>query len=141
MNRRQKKKAYKKKYGHNPPKTEIKYNAKYWGKIIARAVAVAADAITAAIQTISEIVADLKETAQATVAKIQAMPEADFIEWVESADLPKESKALAWEIWRKGQYGRDNGDIRENSQGESGTAGTEDIKGLHRSREDNAAGA
>ena len=32
MNRRQKKKAYKKKYGHNPPKTEVKYYGKKMGQ-------------------------------------------------------------------------------------------------------------
>ena len=79
MNRRKKKKAYKKKYGHNPPKTEAKYYGKEWGKIVARAMDGIAEATRAIIPAIRKAVEDMARLARETVTRIQTMPEEEII--------------------------------------------------------------
>ena len=71
MNRRQKKKAYKKKYGYNPPKTEVKYHRKKWGKLMNGM----AEAIRAAIPVVRKIIENMARLAQEITTRIQTMPE------------------------------------------------------------------
>lgn len=114
MNRRQKKKAYKKKYGHNPPKTEVKYYGKEWGKIVARAMDGIEETTRAIIPTIRKAVEDMEST-----------------------------KELARKIRRNGENGLHTGNAKENREGDkagSTAPGTEDNTGLHGSRTDNTAG-
>lgn len=143
MNRRQKKKAYKKKYGHNPPKTEVKYYGKEWGKIIARAMDRMAETIRATIPVIRKAMEDMARLTRETVTRIQTMPEEDFNSFLENSDMDESTKALARQIRRNGQNGLHTGNARENREGDeagSTAPGTEDNTGLHGSRADNATG-
>lgn len=143
MNRRQKKKAYKKKYGHNPPKTEVKYYGKEWGKIVARTMDGIAEAMRAVIPAIRKAVEDIARLTRETITRIQTMPEEEFNSLLENSDIDESTKALARQIRRKKQNGLRTGNARENREGgEAGntTPGTTDNTGLHGSRADNTAG-
>ena len=135
MNRRQKKKAYKKKYGHTPPKTEVKYYGKEWDKIVARAMD--------GKPVIRKAMEDMARLTRETVTRIQTMPEEDFNSFLENSDMDESTKALARQIRRNGQNGLHTGNARENRESDkagSTTPGTEDNIGLHGSRADNATG-
>ena len=139
MNRRQKKKAYKKKYGYNPPKTEVKYHRKKWGKLMNGM----AEAIRAAIPVVRKIIENMARLAQEITTRIQTMPEEEFNSLLENSDIDESTKALARQIRRKEQNGLRTGNARENREGgEAGntTPGTTDNTGLHGSRADNTAG-
>lgn len=143
MNRRQKKKAYKKKYGHNPPKTEVKYYGKEWGRIIARTMETVAEAIRAAIPVIRKSLEDMARLTRETIARIQTMPEDEFLRFLDNPELTEDAKAMARQIRRNGQYGLHTDNARENGEnGEtsSTTPGTADNTGLHGSRTNNTAG-
>lgn len=143
MNRRQKKKAYKKKYGHNTPKTETKYYGKEWSKIVARAMDGIAEATRAIIPAIRKAVEDMARLAQETVTRIQTMPEEEFNSFLENSDMDESTKEMARKIRRNGENGLHTGNAKENREGDkagSTEPGTEDNKGLHGSRADNAAG-
>lgn len=143
MNRRQKKKAYKKKYGHNPPKTEAKYYGKEWGKIVARAMDGRAEATRAIIPVIRKAVEDMARLARETVTRMQTMPEEDFNSFLENSDMDESAKELARKIRRNGENGLHTGNAKENREGDkagSAAPGTEDNTGLHGSRTDNTAG-
>lgn len=143
MNRRQKKKAYKKKYGHNPPKTEAKYYGKEWGKIVARAMDGIVEATRAIITEIRKAVEDMARLARETVTRIQTMPEEDFNSFLENSDMDESTKELARKIRRNGENGLHTGNAKENREGDkagSTAPGTEDNTGLHGSRTDNTAG-
>lgn len=143
MNRRQKKKAYKKKYGHNPPKTEAKYYGKEWGKIVARAMDGIAEATRAIIQAIRKAVEDMARLERETVTRIQTMPEEDFNSFLENSDMDESTKELARKIRRNGGNGLHTGNAKDDREGDeagSTTPGTEDNTGLHGSRADNTAG-
>ena len=113
MNRRQKKKAYKKKYGHNPPKTEAKYYGKEWGKIVARAMDGIAEATRAIIPAIRKAVEDMARLARETVTRIQTMPEEDFNSFLENSDMDESTKELARKIRRNGGNGLHTGNSYE----------------------------
>lgn len=132
MNRRQKKKAYKKKYGNNPPKTEVKYYGKKWRRIIARTIPVIRD-------TMEKFARATRETTE----RIKNMPEDEFLRFLDNPELTECAKAMAREIRRNGQNGLHTGNAKDNREGDeagSATPGTEDNTGLHGSRADNAAG-
>lgn len=63
MNRRQRKKAYKKKYGHNPPKTEVRYHGKEWGRIVSRAMDEIVEAISGLVPAIKKAIDSLANMA------------------------------------------------------------------------------
>ena len=105
MNRRQKKKAYKKKYGHNPPKTELQYHYKEWGKIISKAMDGVAEAISSLVPAMKKAIDSLVEMTKEAVENIKTMPEEDFNRILESSDMDERSKALARQIRSSGQYG------------------------------------
>ena len=143
MNRRQKKKAYKKKYGHNPPKTEAKYYGKEWGKIVARAMDGIAEATRAIIPVIRKAVEDMARLARETVTRMQTMPEEDFNSLLENSDMDESTKELARKIRRNGQNGLHTDNAKDNTGlhgSRKPTPGTEDNTGLQGSRADNTAG-
>ena len=143
MNRRQKKKDYKKKYGHNPPKTEAKYYGKEWGKIVARAMDGIAEATRAIIPVIRKAVEDMARLARETVTRMQTMPEEDFNSFLENSDMDESTKELARKIRRNGQNGLHTGNAKDNTGlhgSRKPTPGTEDNTGLQGSRADNTAG-
>ncbi len=130
MNRRQKKKAYKKKYGHNPPKTEVTMET-------------AAEGIRAAIQIIRDTLEKFARAARETTERIKTMPEDKFLRFLDNPELTEGAKAMAREIRRNGKNGLHTGNAKDNREGDeagSTTPGTEDNTGLHGSRADNAAG-
>ena len=101
MNRRQKKKAYKKKYGYNPPKTEVKYHAKYWGKVFkrtAKTITLAAKAIRSVVPIFQEFVSNICNIAQEYEEHIKTMSDEEFDKLMELKDMDAQTKALAWRI-------------------------------------------
>ena len=143
MNRRQKKKAYKKKYGHNPPKTEVRYYGKEWGRIIARTMETVAESIRAAIPVICDALEKFARATRETTERIKTMPEDEFLRFLDNPELTEDAKAMARQIRRNGQYGLHTDNARENGEnGETGstTPGTADNTGLHGSRTNNTAG-
>lgn len=142
MNRRQKKKAYKKKYGHNPPKTEAKYYGKEWGRIMARTMETVAESIRAAIPVIRDTLEKFARATRETTERIKTMPEDEFLRFLDNLET-EGAKAMARQIRRNGQYGLHTDNARENGEnGEAGstTPGTADNTGLHGSRTDDTAG-
>ena len=143
MNRRQKKKEYKKKYGHNPPKTEVKYYGKELGRIIARTMETVAETIRATIQIICKNLEDMARLTRETIVSIQTMPEDEFLRLLDSTELTEDAKAMARKIRRNGQNGlhtRNAGNIGESSKEGNTEPGTADNTELSRSRTDNTAG-
>lgn len=143
MNRRQKKKAYKKKYGHNPPKTEVKYYGKEWGRIIARTMETVAEGIRAAIPVIRETLENFARATRETTERIKTMPEDEFIRLLDNPELTEGAKAMARQIRRNGQYGlhtSNAGNIRESGKEGNAAPGTTDNTGLYGSRTNNTAG-
>lgn len=143
MNRRQKKKAYKKKYGHNPPKTEVRYHGKEWGRIVSRAMDGIAEAISGLVPAIKKAIDSLANMAAEAIENIKTMPEEDFNRLLESSDLDEGTKEMARRIRRTGQNGLYNSnasETRRDSEGGYTAAGTGDNNELHGSRADNAAG-
>ena len=101
MNRRQKKKAYKKKYGYNPPKTEVKYHAKYWGKVfkrMAKTTTLVAEAIKSVVPIFREFVSNICNIAQEYEENIKTMSDEEFDKLMEREDLDAQTKSLAWRI-------------------------------------------
>ena len=121
MNRRQKKKAYKKKYGHNPPKTEIQYHYKEWGRKAAKAVEGLAEGIRQIIPAITEMVSAAAEAAKEAIENIKTMPEEDFNRLLENSDLDEGAKALARQIRRNGQNGLHTGNKQVPGASSEGT--------------------
>lgn len=143
MNRRQKKKAYKKKYGHNPPKTEVKYYGKEWGRIIARTMETVAEGIRAAIPVIRETLENFARATRETTERIKTMPEDEFIRLLDNPELTEGAKAMARQIRRNGQYGlhtSNAGNIGESGKEGNAAQGTTDNTGLYGSRTNNTAG-
>lgn len=108
MNRRQKKKAYKKKYGHNPPKTEAKYHSRYWGKVAAKQVAASMEAIgevvRALVPAIQEALNTFCRITKEAIEHIKTMPEEDFNRFLESEEVDERAKALARQIRRRANH-------------------------------------
>ena len=142
MNRRQKKKAYKKKYGHNPPKTEAKYYGKEWGRIMARTMETVAESIRAAIPVIRDTLEKFARATRETTERIKTMPEDEFLRFLDNLET-EGAKAMARQIRRNGQYGlhtSNAGNIGESGKEGNTAPGTTDNTGLCGSRTDNTAG-
>lgn len=103
MNKRQAKKAYKKKYGHNPPKTEMQYYSKEWGRIATKVMEGITEGIKQIIPAITEMVSVAMEATKEAIENIKTMPEEDFNRILESSDLDKRTKILARQIRSAGQ--------------------------------------
>ena len=100
MNKRQRKKAYKKKYGHNPPKADMKYHYKYWGKAVAVAIKDMTETARTLSLVIGEMLANINRTVEEIIECIKTMPEDDFDKLMENEELNAEIKALVWQIRR-----------------------------------------
>lgn len=139
MNKRQAKKAYKKKYGHNPPKSE----AKYLYEVAAKAVEGIAAGIKQIMTAITAAVSAAMAAAKEAIENIKTMPEEDFNRLLESSDLDEGTKEMVRRIRRTGQnglYNSNTSETRRDSEGSHTEAGTGDNNELHSSRADNAAG-
>lgn len=143
MNRRQKKKAYKKKYGHNPPKTKAKYYGKEWGRTIARTMETVAESIRAAIPIIRDTLEKFARATRETTERIKTMPEDEFLRFLDNPELTEVAKAMARGIRRNGQNGlhtSNAGNIGESGKEGNAAPGTTDNTELCGSRTDNTAG-
>lgn len=102
MNKRQAKKAYKKKYGHNPPKTwqqSFNINWRSLGEAVGRVA-----------ETIGRMLGQVVEIAKDFTEKIQTMSEEEFIAFMEDERLDQQQRALLLTIRakRKGAYNHDS---------------------------------
>lgn len=114
MNKRQAKKAYKKKHGFNPPKDEqyaiylercIFPAAEAYREYVNRIANDCIEAIKRVIPAITAAVNAAIDTAKEAVENIKTMPEEDFNRLLESSDLDEKTKATARLIRRNGQNG------------------------------------
>lgn len=93
MNRRQKKKAFKKKYGYNPaPRRPV--NRQLFDMIGSRLTAAIAPAFEAFRKMAEEAVRMAKETTE----RIQTMPEEEFIKLLETPGMEESTKTLAKQL-------------------------------------------
>lgn len=100
MNRRQKKKAYKKKYGQNPPKSEIKYYYRNWSKVLNRTVPKLAAAMIEVAEYVQRVVRKSFEATKEIIERIQTMPEEEFNRILEESGVDEETKKIAIRIRR-----------------------------------------
>ena len=84
MNRRQKKKAFKKRYGYNPGKAGQQVNI----YMTARGI----------LEGMKKVIEAVKEMCGTGIRAIREMPEDDFLKRIENPALTKEQKQLAWKI-------------------------------------------
>ena len=102
MNRRQKKKAFKKKYGFNQPR----YASVIWfekrAEIIAKAAVMAAKALR-------ERCAQVFTLAKETIEQIQTMPEEEFIKVLETSEVDEGTKEMARKLRVASTIKRHNG--------------------------------
>lgn len=95
MNRRQAKKAYKKKHGHNPPKTEVKFYPGYWRRVV---MDTTEKAIHLSVKIWQEWIYDVVKIAKETIEHIKAMPDEEFNRLMEAPDLEEGAKEMARKI-------------------------------------------
>lgn len=74
MNRRQAKKAYKKKHGYNPPKTELRYYPKYEYKLYRSMIGV----VTSMVRQAMVAVIDIFDAMKDALERIRTMPDDEF---------------------------------------------------------------
>lgn len=98
MNRRQAKKAYKKKYGHNPPKTEVRFYPKYHAKLVIKAMNLLPDIVERAVAALRRMCEEAFEFAKETVKQIQTMPDEDFIKLLETPGMEESTRTLARQL-------------------------------------------
>lgn len=98
MNRRQAKKAYKKKYGHNPPKTEVRFYPKYHAKLVIKAMDLLPGVVERATAALRKMFEEAVRIAKETVVQVQTMPEEDFIKFLETPGMEESTKALAKQL-------------------------------------------
>ena len=125
MNKRQAKKAYKKKYGHNPPKSE----AKYLCEVAAKAIEGIAAGIKQIMPAITAAVSAAMAATKEAIENIKTMPEEDFNRLLENTDLDEGTKEMARRIRRTGQNGlltSNNTIPGESSEGTNTERGTPD---------------
>ena len=127
MNKRQAKKAYKKKYGFNPPKDKeyATFLEKFmfpvheaYREYVNRIVDDFTEAIKRVIPAITAAVNATVDAAKEATEKIKTMPEEDFNKLLESADLDERNKELAILIRSNGQNG-----LRTSNKQLHGTSG------------------
>ena len=99
MNRRQKKKAYKKKYGYNPPKSEIKYHYKYLAKAAKKIAEIAVKTIELMAKEVSRLLSEIPKAME----RMRTMPEDEFNRILEESGIDEEAKRVA----RRIRYGKE----------------------------------
>lgn len=113
MNKRQAKKAYKKKHGFNPPKDKeyatfldnfVFPAAAAYREYVNRIVDDFTREIKRAIPAITAAINAAIDTAKEAIENIKTMPEEDFNRLLESESLDEGAKALARQIRRNGQH-------------------------------------
>lgn len=139
MNRRQKKKAYKKKYGHNPPKTEAQYHRKEWNGTVSRIInEIMEETISGIVPFIMKAINSMTTIVAEAIENIKTMPEEDFNRLLESSDLDGSAKVLAIQIRRTGQNGSYAKNIKTGDERGNGTPGTGDYSEIYDNRADNS---
>lgn len=98
MNRRQAKKAYKKKYGHNPPKTEVRFHRKYYAKLVIKAMDELPGIVHRACEVLRKMCEVAVRVANETIEQIQTMPEVDFVKFLETSGLDESAKRFAMQV-------------------------------------------
>ena len=93
MNRRQKKKAFKKKYGYNPPPRRT-VNRGIVDTLISRI----APTIEPVFEAFKKLAEEAVRIAKETVEQVQTMPEEDFIKFLETPGMEESTKALAKQL-------------------------------------------
>lgn len=135
MNKRQAKKAYKKKHGFNPPKDEqyaiylercIFPAAEAYREYVNRIVNDFTEAIKRVIPALTAAVNAAVDTAKEAIENIKTMPEEDFNRILESTDLDERSKALARQIRGNGQNGLHTSNSTTGGKGTYAERGTPD---------------
>jgi len=110
MNRRQAKKVYKKKYGHNPPKTEVRFYRKHHAKLVIKAMDLLPGVIERATEAMRRMVEAVKCCVKETIEQVQTMPEEDFIKFLETPGMEESTKALARQLRAAKFIKRHNGE-------------------------------
>lgn len=105
MNKRQAKKAFKKKYGYNPPKND--YIAEFNNIDFAAVGEALAAGLKAGLERACEVLQEMARKVGAFLAdfreRIQTMPEEEFNAWLESGELDDQQKALLKLIRERGK--------------------------------------
>ena len=98
MNRRQRKKAFKKKYGFNPPKTDQRFHAKYLAKVMDKVLDAIPDVIARACAALRRFTLTVEERTRQLTEEMRGMTEEEFIEFLETSVKDEETKALAMKM-------------------------------------------
>lgn len=98
MNRRQRKKAFKKKYGFNPPKTDQRFHAKYLAKVMDKILDAIPDIIGKVCAAIRRMALTVEERTRDMTEKMRSMTEEEFIEFLETSVKDEETKELAMKM-------------------------------------------
>ena len=98
MNRRQAKKAYKKKYGHNPLKTEVRFIRSTTRKLVIKTMDEVRKIMPRAIAAIRKMCEAAVRVVNETTERIQTMPEEEFIQFLETSGLEESTKKLAMQL-------------------------------------------
>ena len=105
MNRRQKKKAFKKKYGYNPaPRRPV--NRQLFDMIGSRLTA----AIEPAFEAFKKLAEEASKFAKEMTEQIQTMPEEEFIKLLETPGMEESTKTLAKKLRAANSIKRYNGE-------------------------------
>lgn len=111
MNKRQAKKAFKKKYGYNPPKQikPLSAKVKNWDGFRPALIFPdeMAEALSTSINLVSQGIRRMAEELGRFISdfriKIQTMPEEEFNSWLESDELDDQQKGLLKLIRERGK--------------------------------------
>lgn len=103
MNRRQAKKAYKKKYGYNPPKTEIRYHQKWYARKLTQGMVNVQKTIQDAIRVLRTAFETISSRIEGFYERVQTMSERELYEFMdEHPELTPKDRSIIMTIKRKG---------------------------------------
>ncbi len=108
MNRRQRKKAFKKKYGFNPPKTDQRFHAKYLAKVMDKILDAIPDILGKVFAAIRQAALTVEERTRDMTEKMRSMTEEEFIEFLETSVKDEDTKELAKKMRYEGEGAREN---------------------------------
>lgn len=103
MNKRQKKKAFKKKFGYNPRITDVQNNYRYLEKRLKKAINSMGEAMRNAIPIIKNAIDSIRRLSHEVTEHIKTMPEEDFNNILDSPELDESVKAWAKQIRKNGK--------------------------------------